>query len=284
VIFLVSVLIKLFTGWLQHQRTILEAITQAAQNMRAGYTILCHCSDGWDRTTQVVAGVQLLLDPYYRTIEGFIILIEKEWRSFGHRFATRIGYLASSPSTETAPIFHQWIESVWQILRQYFTSFEFNEYFLIFILDQFHSGRFGTFLYDSEKERMENHVTERTPSLWDYIYLNKSQFINPFYKPVNHLLVFDPRASQLQFWENYYFRWGKHRLQEDWFQGLYESATHLLYKANQKIALLEQKLEKSQNDKQNLLDKIHTLEKDKEPIINDHPPKEKIVQNELKES
>ena len=31
--------------------------------------VVVHCSDGWDRTTQLVALAELMLDPYYRTIE-----------------------------------------------------------------------------------------------------------------------------------------------------------------------------------------------------------------------
>jgi hypothetical protein len=58
----------------------------------AGEPVVVHCSDGWDRTSQIVALAQIMLDPYYRTIEGFIVLIEKDWLSFGHQFALRSGH------------------------------------------------------------------------------------------------------------------------------------------------------------------------------------------------
>lgn len=50
-------------------------------------SVLVHCSDGWDRTAQLTALAMIMLDPYYRTIIGFEVLIEKEWLSFGHKFA-----------------------------------------------------------------------------------------------------------------------------------------------------------------------------------------------------
>lgn len=36
---------------------------------REGRPVLVHCSDGWDRTPQIVALAKILLDPFYRTME-----------------------------------------------------------------------------------------------------------------------------------------------------------------------------------------------------------------------
>lgn len=42
----------------------------ALQKLSSLFVIVL-CSDGWDRTTQLVSLANLLLDPYYRTFTGF---------------------------------------------------------------------------------------------------------------------------------------------------------------------------------------------------------------------
>lgn len=59
-----------------------------ADRLESGKTsVVVHCSDGWDRTAQLTSLAMLMLDSHYRTIKGFEVLLEKEWMSFGHRFA-----------------------------------------------------------------------------------------------------------------------------------------------------------------------------------------------------
>lgn len=41
------------------------------QAISDGVSVLVHCSDGWDRTAQTCSLAGLMLDPYYRTMQGF---------------------------------------------------------------------------------------------------------------------------------------------------------------------------------------------------------------------
>uniref|UniRef100_A0A2K6GMD2 Myotubularin related protein 7 n=1 Tax=Propithecus coquereli TaxID=379532 RepID=A0A2K6GMD2_PROCO len=79
------------SGWLRHIKAIMDAgIFIAKAVSEEGASVLVHCSDGWDRTAQVCSVASLLLDPHYRTLRGFMVLIEKDWISFGHKFNHRI--------------------------------------------------------------------------------------------------------------------------------------------------------------------------------------------------
>lgn len=82
------------SDWLKHIRGILDGSALIARQVGIQHShVLIHCSDGWDRTSQLSALSQLMLDPYYRTLKGFMVLIEKDWLSFGHMFHQRSGFL-----------------------------------------------------------------------------------------------------------------------------------------------------------------------------------------------
>lgn len=58
------------TRWLQHMSGLMKsAVVLVTAIERDARPVLVHCSDGWDRTPQIVALAELLLDPYYRTVD-----------------------------------------------------------------------------------------------------------------------------------------------------------------------------------------------------------------------
>lgn len=171
------------TMWLQHLSGLLAAsMTVCHAIEKKGRPVLVHCSDGWDRTPQIVATAQLCLDPYYRTVEGFRILVEREWLSYGHKFADRCGHGPGSDElNERCPVFLQWLDLVHQIHVQSPCSFEFSMAYLIKLAQHSHSCLFGTFLCNTVKERQANSVFERTFSVWPF--LSGPIYRNPLYVP-----------------------------------------------------------------------------------------------------
>jgi hypothetical protein len=90
------------------------------------------------------------LDPHYRTIEGFLLLIEKEWISFGHQFKHRLGKLTHK---ETSPVFLQFLDCVTQMISQFPSEFEYSIGFLEVLAKCTYSGYFSSFRQDCESQR-----------------------------------------------------------------------------------------------------------------------------------
>ncbi|XP_050949444.1 myotubularin-related protein 1b isoform X3 [Labeo rohita] len=198
------------THWLEYIRLLLAGAVRIADRIESGKTsVVVHCSDGWDRTAQLTSLAMLMLDAHYRSLRGFQVLLEKEWLSFGHRFASRVGHGdGNHANSERSPLFVQFIDCVWQMTRQFPSAFEFNELFLITVLDHLYSCLFGTFLYNSEQERVSKEVYSKTVSLWSYVNSQLEEFTNPLYVNYEHHVLY-PVASlrHLELWVSYYVRW-----------------------------------------------------------------------------
>lgn len=255
------------SSWLSHIAGLIDGSEMVARVVGLGGShVLVHCSDGWDRTSQVSALAQIMLDPHYRTLDGFITLVQKDFLSFGHKFRDRNGIegcekwfeieneriqpartrddrgseannlqalsskalsgaknwfeknrgnlfkqqnashdsLSDNPTSrptspppnpvlhstptktadkkhkmdpnEVSPIFHQFLDAVFQLQWQAPNAFEFNERFLRRLYYQVYAGQYGEFLFNNERERSE-HV-DKLPSAWGYFLARRAEFTN----------------------------------------------------------------------------------------------------------
>ncbi|BGP40402.1 phosphatidylinositol-3-phosphatase ymr1 [Rhodotorula kratochvilovae] len=202
------------TNWLSHLTNILDGVLIVVRTVHLYNShVLVHCSDGWDRTSQLSALPQLCLDPFFRTARGFAVLIEKDWVSYGHRFADRSGHqcndrvdfvhkLGTDASTqqaflasvtrqfagsshafkETCPVFQQFLDCVYQIQRQFPTRFEWNERLLSHLVRETYADAHGSFLFNSERERSNLHARERTPSVWSTVFEPETGALRPEFR------------------------------------------------------------------------------------------------------
>eukprot|EP01039_Chlorochromonas_danica_P009439 gene9438-10428_t len=196
--------------WIAYVRKVLQGAMKVAylvHNLQV--PVLIHCSDGWDRTAQLSSLSMLLLDGYYRTLLGFLVLIEKEWISFGHKFADRLGFgFDNFKDEERSPIFVQFLDCVHQILSQRPSAFEFNDRLLVFIKEHLHTNVFGTFLCNSEYDRkIALRLDLHSISIWNVVLAERETFLNRGYQPVEGIVTPVATRLRIHLWTDGFCSW-----------------------------------------------------------------------------
>ena len=182
------------SGWFQFIYLLLKNANEISRILQNNNSVLIHCSDGWDRTAQLSSLSQMLLDPFYRTINGFAVLVEKDWLSFGHQFGLRNGFAEKEKQDQASPIFLQFLDAVHQLLEQFPNAFEFNEKFLLFLAKTYNLNLYGTFMFNNEKERVERNARENTASVWTEIFKDLKPYLNVYYD-ANSIKILEPNYS-----------------------------------------------------------------------------------------
>jgi len=127
----------------------------------------------------------------------------------------------------------KFLECVWNLTQMYPRYFEFNTQLLLALAEHMCSGLYGTFICNSQGERMSKitDVETKTASFWSHVHAQHESYQNPIYKPegstgafirlslshVPSLTHTQPGVlpgyqhvadiRRLSLWKEFYFRW-----------------------------------------------------------------------------
>lgn len=196
------------SNWLNYLSVILTGVKLISERLASGRSVLIHCSDGWDRTAQLCSLTQICMDSYYRTIRGLAVLIEKDWVSFGHQFDKRLGHASPDSDEQRSPIFIQFLDALRVVMSQFPTHFEYNEQVLLDLSFHAHSGRFGTFMGNCEKDRYNVDMKTNTTSIWGWLLDHSEDYQNPYYQPgMDDPLFPCPSVRRISVWSGVFSKW-----------------------------------------------------------------------------
>ncbi|KAJ1678785.1 phosphatidylinositol-3-phosphatase ymr1, partial [Spiromyces aspiralis] len=106
--------------------------------------------------------------------------------------------------TEFSPVFHQFLDCVFQLWLQYPDRFEFNEEYLLDIHYHIYSCQFGTFIGNSQRERQEWDLPANTISIWPWLHQRQGRYLNDLWNGRRARCdtedMIHPDSRHVQFW------------------------------------------------------------------------------------
>nr|XP_036859830.1 myotubularin-related protein 6 [Manis javanica] len=170
------------SGWLRHIKAIMDAaIFLAKAIVVESASVLVHCSDGWDRTSQVCSLGSLLLDSYYRTVKGFMQL-RKEDTEFSDKVRLDLEQKGKLK-----------LKLIWEIIACFIKM-------SIALM-----GKIFVFL-------IPFRLKEKTYSVWPFLLDDQQKYMNPLYSSTPQICaVLEPNtvSFNFKFWRNMYHQFDR---------------------------------------------------------------------------
>ncbi len=188
-------------------RVVLTKATNIANLMLMKHTsVIIHDTTGRDYACLLVSLIQIMTDPYFRTVVGLQSLIQKEWVTKGHPFSQRLSLIGNNAdnnkhrlfkddhsNAEASPVFILFLDCVHQLWTQFPSRFGYTEHFLLLLIDSAYMSLFETFLFNSEYDRRRLN-TGNLESVWDFLATRvpaskfQTLFLNPLYNIEGNLV------------------------------------------------------------------------------------------------
>ena len=110
---------------------------------------------------------------------------------------------------------------------------------LSFIAERLYCGKYGTFLFNSEKERKENKAKENTIGIWSEVMKRKKEFLNPIYDE-NDEKEIQINYKKIKLWKEYFLRFEKGQKEGNYVNLFVKKEQKYLNEINKKDKLLEE--------------------------------------------
>ncbi|KAF0989909.1 hypothetical protein HZS_5332 [Henneguya salminicola] len=195
------------TKWQQYVGQALSFASKVSSGLKKNNIILK--SSDFPLALVISSLVKVMLDPFYRTIEGFLHLIIEEWISKRYRFNPNIDCLASyGYSYEPSIVF--FFSALHNLSLEYYMEFEFDTNFLLILSDLLPSGIFHSyFVKEINGDRFIRGINPlEIIEFW-------SKFRNSlYYKNLSSEIDYSPQPlisnfcfCNLELWDEYFLRW-----------------------------------------------------------------------------
>eukprot|EP01125_Pyxidicula_operculata_P017972 TRINITY_DN635_c0_g1_i2.p1 TRINITY_DN635_c0_g1~~TRINITY_DN635_c0_g1_i2.p1 ORF type:complete len:2152 (-),score=235.56 TRINITY_DN635_c0_g1_i2:798-7253(-) len=170
------------TGWLRLVSNYVTVARNIVDTITKGFPTIIQTGSG-DRysasDTILISLVQIIIEPKYRTFEGFLAVFLKEW--IGHSCLVD-NFTVMDPALGLKspwPTFFFFISCVYTLVHNYPSEFEFVIEYLVYFVDMVY-------------EILQPILNEQDANLSIFISLLSDilpEYKNPFYKPNNRILI-----------------------------------------------------------------------------------------------